>query len=380
MSKHVRAYSIVTALCAVSLCTANASEGNTDTENVSYEQVAYRGDQAKLGAATKSKATNSSKNKAIPEMFPSSPCPDHWRISGDFLYLMPTLDDTYYVLQASTVVSSVPVNAKRLDNDFHFHPGFRAGLEYAWCDTNRELQIFYSWLSPEQSRTVSGEHLYLTVGIPGAVDDLVNYTGTAKSTLDLLYQRLDINISQKFFEMKGLSLYAQPGVELAYLRLDEDYVYASASTTVSFSEKSKVLGLGPQMGLAMDYNFYHSALTDSVVYTFSFTGSFSAGILVMEQAQRTTQSAESTVPGIVLMGKDEKGWRMVPALHAKAGLEYTARGSSVGFSLGAGYEFNNYIRGLSRVIYPSSTAVTLSETNYYDFDTQGLYVSAAFSF
>ena len=78
--------------------------------------------------------------------------------------------------------------------------------------------------------------------------------------------------------------------------------------------------------------------------------------------------------------EDEHTWRIMPALHARVGLDYLIRGSWVGVSVGVGYEFNSYLRALTRVTFPDDVSDGLCMTNYYNFDMQGLIVSAALAF
>lgn len=51
-------------------------------------------------------------------------CPGEWEIKGEFLYLRPSVDDTYFVIQGTGV------ETRRRNNDFTFHPGFRVDGTY----------------------------------------------------------------------------------------------------------------------------------------------------------------------------------------------------------------------------------------------------------
>jgi hypothetical protein len=307
---------------------------------------------------------------------PSEPCPDHWRFSGGFLYLLPTLDDTYFAL-SSGITTTFP-NGERENNDFGFSPAFRVGAEYAFCDTHRDLQAFYSHLSTRQSRTVSGSHLWGTLGRADLISAFENYAGTASSTLNLLYHRLDVNLSQQALNCYGMYFYIQPGTEYAYLRLDENYSYQiTGSTGGTIDQQSRTWGFGPQIGLAIDYNFFQRALTCSTTQTLSVTSLYS-GSLLMGRARTTNSQTLATTT--LLDTTDEHTWRVIPALHARVGLDYIIQGSCVGGSIGVGYEFNSYIRALARTVFPDDVADSLCETEYYNFDIQGLSIMATLSF
>ncbi len=314
------------------------------------------------------------------------PCPDNWQVSGDYLYLMPTVDDTYFVLE-SAATTTFP-NGERIQNNFGFHSGYRLGVEYSFCNPEREFQVFYSRLNMEQKKTVAGEFLWATVGRPDMTSSFENYQGTASSNLNLLYQRIDGLFSQQMIDSSGLTLSLTPGLEFAYLRLDEHYAYQVNTGALGVAiQKGKTWGVGPQMGFEFDYDLYKTPFsqqqTDSTApknparHTLSVEGFFSGSIL----ASRSTASNYNSLTGVTLLDvKDQATWRVVPVLHARAGLNYAVHWNRMGLGLGAGYEFSTYIRGRTTTSFPDDVADGLCSTEYYNFDVQGLYVSAAFSF
>lgn len=310
-------------------------------------------------------------------LLPSLSCPDAWRISGDFLYFLPTFDDTYFVIDSGIATASP--NGKRLNNDFNFKPGFRVGAEYACCDSRRGIQGFYSRVSASEHRTVSGEHLWATLGRPDLTSSFEDYSGTASSRLSMLYQSADLNYSQQILNTCGLYFYIQPGIEYAYLRLEENYEYELTVTDVEgeIKQKSRGWGVGPQIGLGMDYNFYQGSLTCTTTHAITGTSLFSGSILMGRGKTKNHQVLDDVT---VLNVRDEHTWKTIPALHARLGLNYIIQASCFGVSLGVGYEFNTYIRALSRVIFSDDVADALCNTNYYNFDLQGLTVSGAVSF
>ena len=318
----------------------------------------------------------------VTDQQPNHPCPDTWRFSGDFLYLLPTVDDTYYVLDGAPGIATP--NGTRKNNDFGYSPGFRLGAEFACCDHHREVQASFAFLGTQQNRTISGDNLWASVGRPDFSDLFENYAGTASSHLQLYYEQLDVNFSQQMGNSYGMYFYFQPGIEYAYLRLNEriSYFEEVAPRLGQIDEKSSLWGVGPQIGLVLDANFLHERLTCSTTHAFSFIAQFSGSLLVGRG--KTTNFESVTTPvdgtGTLLSVKDEHTLRTFPALHARAGLSYNISGEDVGGSLEIGYEFNSYLRALSRSIFVDDVADALALTNYYNFDVQGLYVSAKLSF
>ncbi len=314
-------------------------------------------------------------------MLPSQPCPDAFRLTGTYLYMLPTIDDTYFVIDGKT--STPYPSGKIKNNDFNFHSGFRVGAEYASCDTHRGVQAFYTYLSANQHRQITGENLWATLGEADFASAYEDYTGSATSKLRLMYQRLDLNLSQQALDCFGVHLYIQPGIEAALLNFKEHYDYSVTGVREGdISQKSRLWGVGPQLGLGIEYNFFDSRLSDTWRHAFGTTWLFSGSILMSHAHTKTNDVSQEVGLAATQLAnvKSNKTWRTIPALHARAGLNYTAEGPSVGFLLSVGYEFNTYVRGLTRVIFADDVADGKSFNNYYNFDVQGLYVTAGISF
>jgi hypothetical protein len=319
------------------------------------------------------------------------PCPDQWQLSGEFLYMLPTVDDTYYLIQSPS--STTYPNGTKLNNDFSFQPGFRVGAEYSMCSPQREFQVYYTYLGAEQNSTTSGSNLWATLGRSDFAQNFENYTGGATANLNLLYQRLDFTYAQQILNSVGLYLYLEPAIEFAYLRFNEGYTYhITGGTHGSLQERSKVEGVGPQLGFEFGYDFYNftpaapaksakqnssSDYMSAVTHTLSLAGIFSGSLL----ASWSKAAAVNTLAGEPILNVTESStWRVIPALHARAGVNYDVRFSNWAAALGIGYEFNSYIRGVTRVFFPDNTADGLNSNLYYNFDVQGLYLSGAISF
>ncbi len=333
------------------------------------------------------------KGVSCADITPAFPCPNYWRFSGDYLYLLPTVDDTYFVIdspvETATSLSASYPNGKRKNNDFGFHSGFRVGAEFAMCHGKRELEAYYTYFSAHKSRHVSGDFLSATLGPSGIGADLQDYPGTASSKLNLLYERLDVDLSQHVVNAAGVQFYVKTGLEYAYTHFNEKYLYSQPSAILEgfLSQKSKFWGIGPQFGLGVDYNFYESPSCESCRQVFSITGLFSGSLLVGQRKGKVFSSesfisSETGLPFTQLLAdiKDEKTTRIVPALHGRVGLSYTVRSQSAGFTAEVGYEFNSYIRGLTRTLFINGGSTSDCLSDYYNFDVQGLYASAGVSF
>lgn len=299
-----------------------------------------------------------------------------WSIGADYLYLKPSVDDTYFVID-SPITTTFP-NGTRENNDFNFHSGYRINAAYEFCDCNRQLQLSYSHLGFSQSRTVTGNFLWATMGRADLTATFENYTGTANSDLDFLYQRLDVLYAQEVFNCCKLDVAVQFGLEFAELKLNEEYTYTiTAGPTVGvINQHSKVSGVGPQIGVALGYELYERCgCACPGVLSFNV---LSSGSLL---AAKSKASENDVSAGVTLLDvSDSSTWRVIPALHLRAGFSYDMCFSCLDASIEIGYEFNSYLRGLTRLSFPDDVADGGCDSLYYDFDLQGLYVGVNVSF
>lgn len=325
-----------------------------------------------VAAATPAQVPSPTNN--YPTLLPDETCPDLVRFSADFLYLRPTLDDTYFVLNGGMTAGSS--QGQRFNNDFGFKPAFRVGFEGSLCSSKRAFKSFYSYLSGSSSKTVSGSALGATVGSSDVISAFDGYSGNASSDIHLLFQRAEALFTQQILESRGMYFYIQPGLEFAYMRVNEDLTYNSGSSTATVGRKSRAWGVGPELGLAFDYNFYQGQLTCRTTHAFTINSLFSGSLLVGGGRGYNNQTNGSAIANV----KDQAAARTIPALHAKVGLNYLIRGSACGFTTTLGYEFNSYIRAIAKGVFTDDVADSAMLTNYYNFDLQGLYVSESISF
>jgi len=302
------------------------------------------------------------------------PGPGAWEVHGEFLYLFPSVDDTYFVIDSPSAVGFP--NGTRENNDFHFHPGFRVGGAFGLCgECNEEIRVDYTRLRAQRDRTISGTNLFATRGRADFVSLFDGYAGTASADNDLLYHRLDVVFAHESFQCCPFDLYFLAGLQWDYVRFREEYTYASAEVLGSVVQKSRTWGIGPEFGLEFDYDLCDFS-------SFCLPGNLSVRALTVGSllASKTQQREQNSAPGVDLNVRDSYTWRIIPAWHARIGLNYITCFSCFNAAIEVGYEFNSYSRALSRTEFPDDVADGLSFNNYHNFDLQGLYVSLAVSF
>jgi hypothetical protein len=311
------------------------------------------------------------------------PAPGQYAVSADFLFLKPSVDDTYFVLKGAA--GNANPNGQRANNDFDFEPGFRVGAVYALCDCNQAIEAHYSYLDANQNRTITGTGLWATVGHADLVSQFENFAGSASSRNHTLYQNADLSLSQQVYCSPCLDSYVKFGLEYAYFNFHEHHAFINAATAPpatlgEVARKSRAWGIGPQVGFDVDYDLYQNCYCLPGTLSLCFGGS--GGILAAES--NTTVFSRTTAVGgaqtTQVSSGDETTWRLIPALHARVGLNYSTSFGCYDAAFGVGYEFTSYIRGVSRSIWPDDIADGFAHTSYYNYDLQGLYVSAQVAF
>jgi len=315
-------------ICTLAIGSLCASDLSPEAQN--QGEIAARSSEKKTGEKFPKCSEIANPNNA-PTLY-LQPCPDAWRLSADFLYFMPTVDDTYFAIN-SPIVGNFTLLGTRSNNDFGFSPGFRVGAEYAFCKTRRDIQVFYTYLHAEQTETISGDNMWATQGSTSFSTPFSHYTGTASSKLKLLYQRLDFNVSQHIIDAHGFNLYVQPGLEYAYLRLQQNYGYNADDLFPGTAyQQSRGWGVGPQLGLGFDSNLYRGFTCSNcaITHAVALSGLFSSSILTGQGQTKELDIRDGDVTNDL---RDEQTWRTIPALHARAGLTYLVHGSSMGADL-----------------------------------------------
>lgn len=301
------------------------------------------------------------------------PGPGEIEAVGEFLYLLPSTDNSYFVIDADAS-NTLPVG-QRENNDFDFAPGFRIGAAYGFCNCNRNVQAYFSRIDTTQNKTLTGDFLWATTGNPDLASAFENYGGSANSHRNLLYERGDFLFAQQIVNCCGLKISPQIGLELAYLRLEENTTYQSTTALGTLAQNSKAWGIGPQLGFELSYSLCE--WNCGYPATLALNALASGSLL----ASRTHASFETVLNGVAQVDvQDESTWRVIPSLNARIGLNYDICFPRVTTSLAIGYQFSSYLRALTRTTFTDDVADSLSSSEYCNIDLQGLYISAAIGF
>jgi hypothetical protein len=284
-----------------------------------------------------------------------------WSVSAAWLGLTPSAGDTGYVL--ASPISTTSPNGTRINNDFDMDGAYRLGLAYQF-QSGRKLEAAYTNFGEKNAGSVNGNNLWATRGSADMLSAFENYAGTASSALDLSYSRFDLLMSEPVHAW-GARLSFLYGLEYAKIDLKERHRYSSAAATGASTNSSELRGIGPQVGLGLDYDLLRHG---AGVLGFNVTSTASLLFGTAEVSQT------GTLNGTTLVNvSDEKSDYLVPAFHLRAGLTYGFTMAHLQGSLGLGYAFSTYLGAVNRGTYADDVADGLSVTKRESFDVRGPY-------
>ena len=316
----------------------------------------------------------------------SHPAPGEWEVEGEYLFLKPAVDDTYFVIDTPSTVeidSPTVLIGNEKNNNLDFNSGYRVGIAYTFCDCETEMALKYTQFNADHKRTIAGEYLSPTIGIEDFTYEMADYTGFAHSKVGVQYQRADGLFAQKMCECKGLDFRVVFGVEFADLNVHQHIQYVPNSLvdsryTSRVNQKSNTWGVGPEIGI--DYNFALGQCFDCMPDGLSFNVYSTGSLLIAESKSKVHFHYSSSTTTYPYEVSQEKSTRVIPAFHMGAALNYDLCMWDWDTSIGIGYEFNTYLNSLLKTTNIAYYGYGLTSSNYNNFSLQGLSVSLAIRF
>lgn len=181
-----------------------------------------------------------------------------------------------------------------------------------------------------------------------------------------------------------MNLWLTAGLEAAYIKLNQNVNYVDNSPggiSVSVINRARTWGIGPELGIEADYDIcqFENCMTGLLSFNIYCSGS----ALAINNKSRVINA----ILGVDQLDvSDQSLWRLTPALHIRFGLCYEAESSWMdtwcsgsSLALEIGYEFNLYSKVISREIFEDNATFS-SFNRFYDYNYQGLYVSAEVKF
>lgn len=309
-------------------------------------------------------------------------------VNGDFLYLNPSYDHSYFVISSTNNIGGEDIfpNGTRYNNRSKFLPGFRLGAFIpCWEEQNGGFFGQFTYLNGGSSHAVSGDFLFDTSGFPGdgaqAPED-ISYAGVASAHDHFLYYKVEAVI-RKTLPCEGLSFGA--GLQYAYVRQKSDVnsvgVFLDGSVVLPvdnhLSRRSAFWGIGPQVGAEYNYSLPYAWLPAGGDLSFIAKGQ-AALLCGQVDARLHYDSLRTGATGVNL--RNQSLWKVVPTVDAALSLNYAFNCFCMDVDIEAGYEVIwyhdciNTITGLDAA-YAGDTADMFS-----GFGLQGPFFSLKIDF
>lgn len=164
------------------------------------------------------------------------------------------------------------------------------------------------------------------------------------------------------------------GIEYAHMHWDETETYETSARTGISQSTSKFNGVGPQVGLNMNYRPF--ARLNPVLGGLSVETRATGSLLMATSTSSLADTYNGTNIGMV---NTDSTQRVIAALHARGGLAYTYGWDRYHVMAKGGYEYHSYINGLQRLGNADDVADGQYTVKYTNFDLSGFYATLKFS-
>lgn len=283
----------------------------------------------------------------------------HFVLSGELLYLKPTVDQSSYVISSSqnVVAGEFFPNGKRHNIHSSYKPGFRLEGIYELCNGESALDFRFAYFKAGHSDSVTGDFLFDTIGFPGdgaqAPED-TSYAGKASIHDHYRYYAFDTTFNRLSLCSCFDNLYLLIG--LHYANIEHRTHFTSVGTFISdaatrpinntLKSHSDFWGIGPQLGL--DYN-YNLTSADCCYGEFTLNASMRGALLCSNSNSSFHYNTLRTAGTEGVNLKNDNLWRVTPTFDARLGGSYRLSCFCVDTIIELGYEWIWYHNGVDSI-------------------------------
>ncbi len=213
-----------------------------------------------------------------------------WYVGLDVLYWTSKVGGTEFTYSAGGVPGALPLDGEVHDIDFDWDWGFRVGLGYIFEHDAWDLNLMYTHFYNNGSRNRDAMFNQTVIPLLGstainsddpAVGNTFRYAESAKSTYNMDYDGLILNLGRDYFVSRCLSMRPNWGLHSAWFDLKQITRYADGdpqtgglglNTATEVNQHQKIWGLGPQVGWQSDWHLGNgfslfSNIRGSLVYS-----------------------------------------------------------------------------------------------------------------
>lgn len=310
------------------------------------------------------------------------PEPGRFLFQTDLLYLAPSYNETYFVINGSGLdgTGNPTPKGKRINNPVGYNLGFRVAGMYAFYNPCLSLGLRWTHLYATSRETVSCNdipgQLWPTEIIPNVPNVSEPYAGTASSHIGVMYQKGECLFDQRLWDCWCWHFTLREAVEWSYLRYHEKVTYvetAGPQEKIQFHGHSK--GLGPQLGMIAVcapgecWCWFPECLSIKAMATASLICANSkAKVKLTDALSEDNKITQSSF------------WRFIPEWFFSFGFDYTHYFCRCMTSMEIAYEMTTYCNGISKLLFVNGDSPGVSFNQYSDFYVHGLHFSLSIFF
>ncbi len=296
--------------------------------------------------------------------------------SAEWLYMQLSASQPEYVINSSAGSATVIVG-DRIATSQNWHSGYRATGVYSIQDGLGE--IFARWTAfprMEEKDSESGTGLFGVLNHPAGNVNQQSGTATIRDEYEL--QCIDLLLKQKVIRRPCYSLSLNGGVQYVHLDFDENIFYPHSSNSYKIEYRSKIKGVGPEIGADYLYGFSKC---------FTFVGSLYGGGLLSLMNKSFEQV--TTAGSLTAQVENDKYWTFVASMDLRMGFRYSLpiRMKQYGWRLNcwhldieAGYEILSFFNAMERIYFVGNNSSGSSFNERRTLTMQGPYLHLGASF
>lgn len=304
------------------------------------------------------------------------PDPGHGGISGEYLYLLPMISESYY-----TQERNVGLAGQRHSNDFTFTSAYRLAGVYEFCNCFTDFQLVWTHLPKRNSSDSTNGDFFATQGL----STVVSVVSNGQSSIDLEFYSVDGLLGFWGYHSKYVGFVFRTGIHYVNLNFKENIQYQQG--TAFLENLSNTWGIGPEIMFALSYTppicsnlFERSA-------DLSLCLNCKGALLASKYDVRT----DFRTVGLELFSNsfanNDKRWDLISFWDLRLGINYSMSLTCVTAYFEVGYEMLYYRNAIDRIdFYVQGSAPDDPDTYGLSFDLysdacfQGPYVALGFTF
>lgn len=297
-------------------------------------------------------------------------------ISGEWLYFMPSFDQSDYVVHNNPGQNGT-IDRDQIDQQYR--SGYRIDALYtpSFCCPMIEGRYtrFFTKLSSSKT-AASPNFLYPILGVPIVAAEADQSTGIAIGKQWYRFDEIEGLILPFRWSCSCFNLDVFTGLKYAYLHYTDELqlngVVTGAPVNLTVTNELRSMGIGPEMGFIGNYMFYKCF---ALIGRFEISPLVSSAKNYMSQQLQTDASLSNTI-----VQDPKEFWHVIFSYNCRIGLSFYKSFHCLKVSLQGGYELSSFNHFLKRMYFVDDTSFGISFNEWSDYTMQGPYLQISFRY